>query len=234
MITKNDAIICLSNSGETTELSDLTIFANRNNIPLIAIVSNKASTLGRAANVTLELPKNQEACPNGLAPTTSTTLMLALGDALTVSLMTLRGFTADNFRNFHPGGKLGAKLLKVSNLMRIATDLPLVYRDTPMSEVILEMTTKALGCTAVLNSNNRLIGVITDGDLRRSMADNLLSKTANDIMTHNPMTIDAEKSAAYAVSIMERHTITGLWVVDNFQTPMGFLHLHDCLRSGVV
>jgi arabinose-5-phosphate isomerase len=146
--------------------------------------------------------------------------MLALGDALTVSLMTLRGFTADNFRNFHPGGKLGAKLLKVSNLMRIATDLPLVYRDTPMSEVILEMTTKALGCTAVLNSNNRLIGVITDGDLRRSMADNLLSKTANDIMTHNPMTIDAEKSAAYAVSIMERHTITGLWII--FKRPWDF------------
>ncbi len=234
MITKNDIIICLSNSGETTELSDLIIFANRNNIPLIAIVSNKNSTLGRSANVTLELPKNQEACPNGLAPTTSTTLMLALGDALAVSLMTLKGFTEDNFRNFHPGGKLGAKLLKVSNLMRLPPDLPLVYENTLMSEVILEMTTKALGCTGVLNSNNRLVGVITDGDLRRAMSDKLLSKQASDIMTKNPMTIDAEKSAASAVSIIERHAISGLWIVDNTHIPIGFLHLHDCLRSGVV
>lgn len=234
MITKNDIIICLSNSGETTELSDLIIFANRSNIPLIAIVSNKNSTLGRAATVALELPRNQEACPNGLAPTTSTTLMLALGDALAVSLMTLRGFTADNFRNFHPGGKLGAKLLKVSNLMRLANDLPLVYQNTPMSEVILEITTKTLGCTGVLNHDNHLVGVITDGDLRRSMSDNLLQKTANDIMTRKPMIIESEKSAAYAVSIMERHSITGLWIVNHLQTPIGFLHLHDCLRSGVV
>jgi arabinose-5-phosphate isomerase len=234
MIAKNDVIICLSNSGETTELSDLIIFANRNNIPLIAIVSNKNSTLGRSATVTLELPKNQEACPNGLAPTTSTTLMLALGDAFAVSLMTLRGFTADNFRNFHPGGKLGAKLLKVSNLMRLAKDLPLVHEQTLMSEVILEITTKALGCTGVLNTDNHLVGVITDGDLRRAMSDNFLCKTAGDIMTNNPMIINAEKSAAHAVSIMERHTITGLWIVDNVKTPIGFLHLHDCLRSGVV
>lgn len=234
MIIENDIIICLSNSGETTELSDLIIFANRNNIPLIAIVSNMASTLGKAATITLELPKIQEACPNGLAPTTSTTLMLALGDALAVSLMTVRGFTADNFRNFHPGGKLGAKLLNVSNLMRLGQDLPLVFQDAPMSDVILEMTTKALGCTGVINRNHQLIGLITDGDLRRSMSDNLLSKVANDIMTHTPMTIDAGKSAAYAVSIMERHAITGLWVTDTFNKPVGFLHLHDCLRSGVI
>lgn len=234
MITKNDIIICLSNSGETLELSDLIIFANRNHIPLIAIVSNKNSTLGRAANVTLELPKTPEACPNGLAPTTSTTLMLALGDALAVSLMTLKGFTADNFRNFHPGGKLGAKLLKVSNLMRLAHDLPLVSENTLMSDVILEMTIKALGCTGVINHKSQLVGVITDGDLRRNMGNQLLSKTASDIMTHNPMAIDADKTAAFAVSVMERNAITGLWVVDTAQMPIGFLHLHDCLRAGVI
>ncbi|MFT6084208.1 MAG: arabinose-5-phosphate isomerase, partial [Alphaproteobacteria bacterium] len=174
MITKDDLIICLSNSGETTELSDLIIYSNRNDIPLIAIVSKKNSNLGRAATIALELPKNQEACPNRLAPTTSTTLMLALGDALAVSLMTLKGFTEDNFHNFHPGGKLGAKLLKVSNLMRLASDLPIVYQDMPVSEVILEMTSKALGCTGVCNDKNQLIGVITDGDLRRAMSPEVL------------------------------------------------------------
>lgn len=234
MITSDDIIICLSNSGETSELSDLIIFANRHNIPLIAIASNKESALGRAANITLELPANQEACPNGLAPTTSTTLMLALGDALAASLMTLKGFTAEHFRNFHPGGKLGAKLLEVSNLMRLATDLPIVQADTVMSDVIIEMTSKALGCTGVCDHTGKLIGVITDGDLRRGMSDTFLDKKAADIMTHNPMTIDQSKPAAHAVSLMERQAITGLWIVDNAHKPIGFLHLHDCLRAGVV
>lgn len=234
MITPDDVVICLSNSGETSELSDLIIYANRYNIPLIAIVSHKNSTLGKAANITLELPKNREACTIQLAPTTSTTLMLALGDALAVSLMSLKGFTAEHFRNFHPGGKLGAKLMQVSHLMRLVPDLPLVEQNTPMSEVIIEMTSKALGCTGVCDPVGSLIGVITDGDLRRAMSENLLGKLASDIMTSKPMIIDQEKPAAQAVSLMERFAITGLWIVNPINKPIGFLHLHDCLRAGVI
>jgi len=234
MVTKEDLVICLSNSGETSELSDLIIFANRSNIPLIAIVAHKNSNLGRAATIALEIPKSQEACPNGLAPTTSTTLMLALSDAVAVSLMTLRGFTKDHFHDFHPGGKLGAKLLKVTNLMRLSTDLPLVNENALVSDVILEMTSKAVGCTGILNHNQQLVGVITDGDLRRAMSDNVLQKAAKDIMILEPMTIDPNKPAAYAVSIMERHAITGLWVVDSAMKPTGFIHLHDCLRAGII
>ena len=234
MITKEDVVICMSNSGDTSELSDLIAFTRRYNIPLIGMVARPNSTLGKASDIALIIPKIKEACPNGLAPTTSTTTMLALGDALAVALMQLRGFTTDNFRTFHPGGKLGAKLLKVADLMHVRPDIPLVKKSDNMTDVLLEMTSKSFGCTAVIDEKNSLCGIITDGDLRRSMSDKLLTRTAGEIMSISPKTIRGDKFVTEAIAIVEENAITSIFVTDDDNSPVGLLHIHDCLRAGVI
>ncbi|MCF8479415.1 MAG: KpsF/GutQ family sugar-phosphate isomerase [Rhodospirillum sp.] len=233
MIGRGDAVIALSNSGETPELADLVAYTRRFGLALVSITGRAPSTLSDAADVALVLPGLEEACPHGLAPTTSTTAMMALGDALAVALLERRGFTASDFRVFHPGGQLGRKLLKVSDLMRAAGELPLVTGAEPMSEVILTMSAKNLGCAGVVDGDGVLLGIITDGDLRRHMENRLLSLSAGEVMTGAPKTIPAGVLAMEALRLMNQSSITGLFAVDDEGRPMGFLHLHDCLRAGL-
>lgn len=232
MITGADLVLALSNSGETAELRDLTLYARRHGIPLIAMVGRPGSTLGEAADVALVLPEAAEACPMGLAPTTSTTAMLALGDALAVALLERRGFTAREFAAFHPGGKLGNQLKRVEQIMRRSDELPLVAPDCPMADTVLEMTRKCLGCVGVVDGQRRLTGIITDGDLRRHMMEDLLKRTAGELMTPAPRTIDPRALAVEAVSLMNERSITVLFVTEEGR-PVGALHLHDCLRAGI-
>jgi len=231
MIAPADAVIMLSNSGATAELADMIAYTRRFEIPLIAITSNADSELGRHADFRLLLPKLPEACPLELAPMTSTTMMLALGDALAAALMAARGFTAEKFSHFHPGGKLGHKLLKVSDLMHTGDELPLCQPHTNMKDVLVLMSSKGFGCVGVVQ-NQKLIGVITDGDLRRKMGDALLTQSAEQIMTQDPRTIAPAALAAEALAHMKK--ITTLFVVDAANAPVGILHIHDLLRAGVV
>jgi len=233
MVTQADAILALSNSGDTSELSDFIHYSRRFTIPLISITSRKESTLSEAADVSLVLPKAQEACPLGLAPTTSTTMTLALGDALAVVLLERRGFSADDFQQFHPGGSLGNQLMKVKDLMHDGTALPLVTPTTLMSEALLEMTAKHFGCVAVIDNEQHLLGVITDGDLRRNMANDLIQKTAETVMTTGAKTILANALAVEGLAIMNDKSITSLFVLDESQRIIGILHIHDCLRAGI-
>lgn len=232
MITPADVVLALSNSGETSELRDLLEYTRRYVIPLIAITGRAGSTLDEMADVTLLLPATPEACPMGLAPTTSTTATLALGDALAVSLLERRGFSPQDFQVFHPGGRLGQALLRVSDLMHKGDALPLCAEDAPMKEAILIISAKSFGCVGVLDAGGRLSGVVTDGDLRRHMASDLLDQRAGDVMTANPKTIRPNALAAEAVAVMNNHSITGLFVVDDGK-PAGILHIHDCLRAGI-
>ncbi|MDX6751106.1 KpsF/GutQ family sugar-phosphate isomerase [Geminicoccaceae bacterium 1502E] len=232
MITRSDIVLALSNSGETAELRDLTLYTRRYGIPLIAMVGRAGSTLAEAADVALVLPEAAEACPMGLAPTTSTTCMLALGDALAVALLERRGFTAREFAMFHPGGKLGNQLKRVEQIMRRSDELPLVAPGCPMAETVLEMTKKCLGCVGVVDEERRLVGIITDGDLRRHMMEDLLKRTAGELMTPAPRTIEPRALAVEAVALMNERSITVLFVTDG-QRPVGALHLHDCLRAGI-
>lgn len=231
MITAQDAVLALSNSGETAELRDLTLYTRRFAIPLIGMVGRARSALAEEADVALLLPEIAEACPMGLAPTTSTTCMLALGDALAVALLERRGFSASDFAVFHPGGKLGNQLKRVEELMRRGDDLPLVASGTSMAEAIVEMSRKALGCVGVVE-DGRLIGIVTDGDLRRHMGDGLLARTVAEVMTPNPRTVDSRTLAVEALQIMNSRTITVLFVAEAGR-PVGALHLHDCLRAGI-
>lgn len=233
MITNADALIVLSNSGETSELSDMVHYAKRFEIPLIAIVGRPRSTLGDAASVTLVLPETPEACPLGLAPTTSTTMMVALGDALAVALLERKGFTEEDFQLFHPGGKLGQRLIRVGDIMHAGEAVPLVDADTAMSEALIVMTAKSFGCVGVTDAEGRLVGVVTDGDLRRHMKTDLLDRTVKTVMTASPLSIRPSALAAEAVRIINEHKITSLFVVDKGQ-PIGILHVHDCLRAGLV
>ena len=238
MITAADAVIALSNSGNTLELSDIITYAKRFAIPLIAITAKAESALAEAATVPLILPPAPEACPMGLAPTTSTTMMLALGDALAVALLERKGFSASDFRVLHPGGALGKGLLWVSDLMHDGKDLPLCAPDTVMSEAILIMTECRFGCVGVVDEARNLIGIITDGDLRRHMDQSLLSLKARDIMTSSPRTIRSNALAAEAVAFMNTSDPPFLcvFVVDEAgpaDRPVGILHMHDCLRAGV-
>lgn len=233
MVTQSDAILALSNSGETNELSDFIHYSRRFTIPLISITSREESTLSEAADVSLVLPKAQEACPLGLAPTTSTTMTLALGDALAVALLERRGFSADDFQQFHPGGSLGNHLMKVEDLMHKDNALPLVSPSTLMGDVLLEMTAKHFGCVAVIDSTEQLMGIITDGDLRRNMADDLIKKTASSVMTSGVKTIMSNALAAEGLAIMNENSITSLFVLAENQKIIGILHIHDCLRAGV-
>lgn len=231
MITKNDVCIVISNSGETKELVDLITYTRRFLIPMIAITGSKGSTLDVESDLTLLLPDAPEACAMGVAPTTSTTATLVLGDALAVALMYRRGFQHDDFHVFHPGGKLGAQLMRVGKLMHSGAAVPQVTPDTPMGDVLLEMTSKGFGIAGVVE-NNRLLGVVTDGDLRRNLGD-LMSRCASDVATPSPKTVQREVLASEALRVMNSAQITALFVLDEAQEVVGVLHLHDLLRAGV-
>lgn len=231
MISHGDAVMLLSNSGETAELKDMIYYATRSGVPLIAMVRRHGSALVEAANIALVLPEIPEASEVG-APTTSTTMMLALGDAIAVALMEKRGFTHNDFGKFHPGGKLGKAFITVRDIMHKGEALPLVAGDAAMPEVLLVMTARGFGCAAVVEGNNKLAGIITDGDLRRHMGDKLLGHKAKDVMTAKPITIRPGALASEAVALMNDRKITTLFVVENGIVE-GVLHIHDCLRAGV-
>ncbi len=233
MITERDAVIAISNSGETHELSDLIGHVKRFQIPMIGITGRAGSTLAQAANVALILPQHPEAGEIGLAPTTSTTMTLAMGDALAVSLMARKGFTANDFRVLHPGGKLGRQLLKVADLMHRGENIPLVQQQARMDEVVLTITSKHFGCTGVVDDAGGLIGIVTDGDLRRHMSNNLAEQLVTKVMTAGPITITSTMIAAEALNIMNDRKITAMFVVDEAQKPVGIVHIHDFLRAGV-
>lgn len=232
MITRADAVIALSNSGETPELADLIAYTRRFDIPLVAMTSREGSTLATQADAALVLPRASEACPLGLAPTTSTTMMLALGDALAVCLLERKGFTAADFQVFHPGGQLGRRLLTVRDLMHSGARLPLIGPDAPMSEAIVEMSSKSFGCVGVLDAEGRLAGIVTDGDLRRHMSDDLLGQRVGDVMTAAPKSIRPTALAAEALRILNTMAVTSLFVLEDGK-PVGLIHIHDCLRAGV-
>jgi len=232
MIGRDDVILALSWSGETVELSGILTYSRRFNVGLIAMTSRQDSALGKAADVVLELPRAKEACPHGLAPTTSTTMQLALGDCLAIALLERKGFTAHDFRVFHPGGSLGAQLKHVSDLMHKGDDVPLVPLGAPMSEVIVIMTTKSFGCVGVVDDDGHLAGMITDGDLRRHMGDGLLSRRAADIMTRRPNTVTPGALASAALEQINSLKRTQMFVVENGR-PIGIIHVHDLLRAGV-
>lgn len=235
MITRADAIMALSNSGETPELEDLVAYSRRFDIPLLGITRRLDSALGSRSDIALVVPDSAEACPNRQAPTTSTTQMMALGDALAVALMTRRGFSADDFRRFHPGGKLGQRILKVADVMHTGAALPLVAIEVSMAEALVEMTRKSFGCVGVTEGDGRLVGIVTDGDLRRHMAPDLTTRPVADIMTAAPKTIAADALAVEALKYMNGaygRPVTSLFVVSD-QRPVGLVHIHDCLRAGV-
>jgi arabinose-5-phosphate isomerase len=232
MIQPEDAILALSWSGETTELRDIVAHARRFRVTLIAITSNAASTLGREADVALILPKAEEACPNGLAPTTSTTMQLALGDALAVALLEQRGFTREDFGVFHPGGKLGAQLKQVREVMHVGERLPVVPLSATVAQAVAEISAKGFGCVLVTAADGGLAGIVTDGDLRRKLQPSLMSLGVADIMTRNPRTVSPDTLLARALDIQETHKITALVVVENGRA-VGIVHYLDLLRAGV-
>jgi arabinose-5-phosphate isomerase len=232
MITADDLIMALSWSGETVELKDLIDYSRRFRIGLIGITANGESTLAQAADVVLVLPQAREACPHNLAPTTSALMQLALGDALAVALLESRGFTALDFRALHPGGRLGAQLKFVSQIMRSGADVPLVALGTPMADAIVEMSSKGVGCVAITDEARKLVGIITDGDLRRHMRPDLLDARVEDIMTPGPKTIRPDQLVSEALELLNASKITALMVVDA-ERPVGVVHFHDLLRAGV-
>ncbi len=232
MIARDDAILALSWSGESAELRGTLAYAKRFSIPLIAITWNEKSALGKEADICLTLPKLQEACPNGLAPTTSTLLQLVMGDAIAVALLESRGFSATDFRTFHPGGSLGASLTHVSEIMHVGSDLPLIHLGASMEEAVDVISEKKFGCVAVIDPAGNLQGIITDGDLRRNLTRALNSMRVEDIMTKNPATIEPDALASSAMAELNKRSITSLLVCEGFK-PVGLVHLHDLLRIGV-
>ncbi len=232
MLAKGDVALVLSNSGETPELADIIAYTRRFRIPMIGVASAPRSTLLTQSDVAIVLPEAEEACGSGVVPTTSTTMTLALGDALAIALMEHRDFTPANFREFHPGGKLGARLSKVQDLMHAQDALPLVAPETPMSEALLEISRKGFGVVGVQSGDGRLSGIVTDGDLRRHM-DGLLDLTAEDVQTRNPATVRPDALAEEALAEMNARKITCLFVTDAQDTVIGLLHIHDCLRAGL-
>lgn len=236
MLTADDLLLAISNSGESREMGDIISFSRRFRIPMIAITSKPESTMAKAADLTLTIPgapRAPEACPLGLAPTTSTTLTLALGDALAVALIEMKGFSAEQFHDRHPGGKLGNVLLKVSDVMAKGNDLPLVGENMLMADALVVMTEKSLGCLGVIDANGVLCGVITDGDLRRHMAADLIVRRTQDVMTRQPKTIAGDMLGAEALGLMNHNKITNIFVVDGDGRPRGLLHLHHLLNAGV-
>ena len=233
MVTNDDKIIAISNGGESRELSDILLYAKRYGIPLIAITKNPESTLGKAGDIVLKLPDDGEACPLGLAPTSSTTATLVLGDVLAIALMERKGFTKTDYKQRHPGGKLGAILQKVSDLMHKGDDMPIVNEDTSMQEALLVMTSKMLGCVGIVDNDGKLVGIITDGDLRRWLTSDVLNKKVSEVMTKNPKVVSPDILAAEALNIMNNtgRGITQLFAVQDGK-PVGIIHIHDCLRIG--
>lgn len=231
MITTDDAVLALSNSGETAELADIIAYCKRFSIPLIGVARRSGSMLVEAADIAMVLPETPEACVTN-APTTSTTMMMALGDAISVALVERRGFNSHDFSVFHPGGKLGKAFIRVSDLMHGAEELPLVCEADLMGDVLLVITSKRFGCAAVLAGDGTLKGIITDGDLRRHINADLLSKTAAEVMKISPQTIRPQALAAEALAIMNDKKITSLFVAENSK-PLGIIHIHDVLRAGV-
>ena len=232
MIHASDVILALSWSGETTELADIINYSRRFRVGLVAVTSNAQSTLGKEADVCLALPKATEACPNGLAPTTSTTMQMALGDAIAVALLETRGFSAEDFGIYHPGGKLGARLTFVRSVMHADERLPTITADATMADAILTMTAKGFGCVAVTGADGVLAGIITDGDLRRHMSPDLMSKTVRAVMNPSPKTVTPDALVAEALEVLNRLKITALFAVDEAGRPIGVVHFHDLLRLG--
>jgi arabinose-5-phosphate isomerase len=232
MVGREDIILALSWSGETAELRAVVEYASRFRTPLIAVTSNADSALGRQATHVLTLPRAEEACPHGLAPTTSAVMQLALGDALAIALLETRGFTAQDFRLFHPGGKLGANLHFVRDIMHQGTSMPIAQSGSPMTEAIVTMTAKGLGCLGVVDGDGALIGMITDGDLRRHIGPDLLARNVDEVMTRSPKTIPPDMLVGAAIDRLNGAKITVLFVVEAGR-PVGVLHMHDLLRIGV-
>ncbi len=232
MIKAGDAVLALSNSGETPELADLVAYTRRFEIPLVGIIGRNDNALSKAADVALILPATTEACPMGLAPTTTTTVMMALGDAIAVALLERKGFSPDDFHVLHPGGRLGQRLLKVADIMHCGDELPLLDGDTAMADALLVMTAKSFGCVGIVDGDGCLMGVITDGDLRRNMSADLLVQKTAAVMTGGAKTIRPQALASEAVHLMNAGKITNLFVVED-KRPVGILHIHDCLRAGV-
>jgi arabinose-5-phosphate isomerase len=231
MVAQEDIILALSWSGETTELRGILEYSRRFHIPLIAITANADSTLARQSEIALILPAAEEACPNGLAPTTSTLMQLALGDALAIALLESRGFTAEKFRVFHPGGRLGASLRLVRDIMHVGPAMPLIVRGAPMSEAIVLMTEKGFGCLGVVDREGALVGIVTDGDLRRHLGPNLLSQLVDDVLTPSPRTIPPDMLVGGALDLLNQAKITAVFIVDGGK-PIGIVHMHDIVRTG--
>ncbi len=232
MITEEDVVIAISNSGESKELIDILNYCKRFGIKIIAITKNAQSSLGKAGDVVLELPKYEEACPLGLAPTSSTTATLVLGDILTVGLIERKGFSKEDFNVRHPGGKLGSILKRVGDLMHTGQEMPLLDENSNMQAVLLEMTSKCLGCVGFVNSQGELTGMLTDGDLRRCLSASILEERAINLMTKKPKTATRDMLSAEALKIMHDKKITNMFVVDG-STPVGVIHIHDLLNNGV-
>ena len=232
MITEDDVVIAISNSGDSRELIDILNYCKRFGIILVAITKNAKSSLGKAGDVVLLLPNNGEACPLGLAPTSSTTATLVLGDILTIGMIERKGFSKEDFNDRHPGGKLGSILKRVSDLMHVGQDMPILDENSNMQAVLLEMTSKRLGCVGFINQTGDLTGILTDGDLRRCLSSKILEEKAVDLMTKNPKTIAPNAMSAEALKIMHDKKITNLFVVEN-KKPVGVIHIHDLLNNGV-
>lgn len=233
MITEDDVVIAISNSGESRELVDILNYCKRFGIKLIAITKNPESSLGKTADIVLKLPNNGEACPLGLAPTNSTTATLVLGDILTAGLIQRKGFTKADFNERHPGGKLGSILKRVSDLMHTGSEIPILEENSNMQQVLLEMTSKRLGCVGFVNQKGELTGMLTDGDLRRCLTPEILNKKAVEIMTKNPKTIAKDVVASEAIKVMHEKKITNIFVIED-KMPIGVIHIHDLLNNGVV
>jgi len=231
MITADDVIVALSWSGETAELKSLIDYSRRFKIGLVAVTAEGASTLGAAADVALVLPQAREACPHNLAPTTSSLMQLALGDALAIALLESRGFTAVDFGMLHPGGRLGALLRFIRDIMHGGKSIPLVARGTPMSDAVIEMSAKGFGCIGITDGDGGLLGIITDGDLRRHMRRDLFEAKVDEIMTHGPKTVRPDQLVSEALELLNSMNITALFVVDAGR-PVGIVHIHDLLRAG--
>ena len=230
MLEKKDVVILISNSGETSELINLILYCKKLGIPIISITSELNSTLSKESNLNLLIPKNIEACPLELAPTSSTTCTLALGDALAVTLLKKKKFTESDFRELHPGGKLGQMLSEVKDVMKINLDIPLIVESKKMSYAILEMTSKGEGCVGVVSKKNELIGIITDGDIRRNMNPELLDKNVKEIMTKKPKTLSPNTLISKALKIMNEESITNIFITKQ-KKPIGIIHMHDILKS---
>ncbi|MBR6126879.1 KpsF/GutQ family sugar-phosphate isomerase [bacterium] len=232
MITEDDVVIAISNSGESRELIDILNYCKRFGITIIAVTKNPQSSLGKAGDVILSLPNNGEACPLGLAPTSSTTATLVLGDILTVGLIERKGFSKEDFNDRHPGGKLGSILKHVHDLMHTGEEMPILEENSNMQAVLLEMTSKRLGCVGFINQEGILTGILTDGDLRRCLSGDILNAKAKDLMTRNPKTISPDSMTAEALKLMHDKKITNLFVIEN-NKPVGVIHIHDLLNNGV-